>query len=121
MRSGRVAMNTTVTKLCKLDELPVDGARGFDPLGAGRDSLFVLRQGETLHAFRNVCPHQGASLPWRKDAYLNSRGTHIVCNAHGSLFDRDTGKCVSGPALGRSLDPVDVFVDDHGVVCARLN
>jgi len=120
MQSGRMAVKAPVIKLCRLDELPVDGARGFDPLGEGRDGLFVLRQGETLRAFRNVCPHQGASLPWRKDAYLNSRGTHIVCNAHGSLFDRETGKCVSGPALGRSLDPVDVFVDEDDVVCARM-
>lgn len=105
----------TVT-LCGFDELPEGDARGFDPLQRGRDALFIVKRGATLKAYRNRCPHQGASLPWRKDAYLNADGSRIVCSAHGALFDIDTGQCVQGPALGQSLEPMDVHLTTEGSV-----
>jgi nitrite reductase/ring-hydroxylating ferredoxin subunit len=96
--------------LCSFEALPDNAARGFDPLGQGRDAVFVVRRGDTVKAYRNVCPHQGASLPWRKHAYLNCEGTRIVCAAHGAQFDIDTGKCVQGAALGQSLEAVATLI-----------
>ncbi|MBU2676913.1 MAG: Rieske (2Fe-2S) protein [Gammaproteobacteria bacterium] len=107
--------------LCQYDELPDGGARGFDPLVEGRDALFIVRRGDLLNAYRNRCPHQGASLPWRKNAYLNANGTRIVCGAHGARFDIDTGLCTKGPAIGHSLEPVQLNVDKDGNVRAKLH
>lgn len=106
--------------LCGLDELPEGAARGFDPLQRGRDALFIVKRGATLKAYRNRCPHQGASLPWKKNAYLNADGSRIVCGAHGALFDIDTGQCLQGPALGQALEPMDVHLTTDGSVTLRL-
>lgn len=103
-------------RLCRLDQLPDGGARGFDPHGAGRDTLFVVRRGARLHAYENRCPHLDTPLPWRKDAYLNAAGDRIVCAAHGALFEIDTGVCTLGPCLGDALAPVSLTLSDDGEV-----
>lgn len=112
------ATDERVVELCAFDELEDGKARGFDVRAEGRDTLFVVRRGESLSAFHNWCPHQGASLPWRKNAYLNADGTRIVCSAHGAQFDIGSGECLLGPALGQSLRRADVSVGDDGRVRA---
>jgi nitrite reductase/ring-hydroxylating ferredoxin subunit len=100
-------------RLCKLDALPLDGSRGFDLQNHGVDDLFVVRKHNLLRAYRNSCPHwPGASLPWRRDAYLNRDASHIVCHGHGAQFTLDTGLCISGPCVGQQLVPVLLRVDD---------
>lgn len=113
-------MTAEFVDLCDVDDLPARGARGFDLRGDGRDSLFVLRHGDGLRGYFNLCPHQGASLPWQKDRYLNADGTRIVCYAHGAQFDIDTGACVQGPALGKQLFPVDLVVSADGMLQAHV-
>jgi nitrite reductase/ring-hydroxylating ferredoxin subunit len=116
-----LATDTGLVTLCHLDELPDGSSRGFDPFRRGRDAVFVVRRGEALIAYRNVCPHQGASMPWRKNAYLNHDATRIVCAAHGAQFDIDTGQCLLGAALGKSLEPVATLITADGKVQVRLN
>jgi nitrite reductase/ring-hydroxylating ferredoxin subunit len=107
--------------LCHRDELDEGAARGFKLFGHARDTLFVIRRGATLLGYLNRCPHQGASLPWRTNAYLNATRTRIVCSAHGAQFDPDSGRCLAGPALGASLSAVDLEVDSEGWVRARID
>lgn len=93
--------------LCRLDELPEAGSRGFDPFAKGHDTLFAVRKGGQVFVWRNACPHvDGAPMAWRKDAYLSADGRHIVCHAHGARFDISTGQCVLGPCEGQFLTPV---------------
>lgn len=120
MPAPAIRVMTVYIDLCRLDELPEDTARGFDLFGAGRDSLFLVRKGDAVHAYRNYCPHQGSTMPWRKDAYLNANASRIVCSAHGAEFDIATGKCTAGAALGNALDPVRVVVSDDGMIRACL-
>jgi nitrite reductase/ring-hydroxylating ferredoxin subunit len=97
--------------LCRLDALPDGESRGFDPWQAGQDSLLLVRRGERVYAWRDACPHHGGTpMAWRKDAYLNSERTRIVCAAHGAQFDIETGACTLGPCLGQSLQAVALFV-----------
>lgn len=103
-------------ELCQFDDLEDGAARGFDLFNDGRDTLFVVRRGEHLRAYLNRCPHQGASLPWRKNEYLNKERTHIVCSAHGANFELENGKCVFGPALGQSLESICLSINDAGMV-----
>jgi nitrite reductase/ring-hydroxylating ferredoxin subunit len=103
-------------RLCHLDDLPDGDARGFDLRANGRDVLFVVRQGASLHAWRNVCPHHGAPLAWRRHAYLNAARDRIVCGAHGAQFDIGTGRCTLGPCLGQALTPVPLTLDEQGDV-----
>lgn len=102
-------------RLCSLADLPDGQSRGFDPFGAGHDTMFVVRQGEQLHAYLDSCPHwTGTPLPWRRHAYLSGDGSQIVCSAHGARFDIATGACVLGPCLGQSLTPVPLHLSASG-------
>lgn len=105
--------------LCRVDALADGRSRGFDPLGEGRDTMFVVRQGARLFGWRNACPHYGnARMAWKKDEYLNGDRSRIVCGAHGAQFEIETGLCVLGPCLGRSLIPVPLTVRDGAVFLA---
>lgn len=95
-------------------DVPDGGARGYDPAGAGQDTLFAVRHRGHLHLWRDRCPHAGTPMAWRRHAYLNAAGDRIVCAAHGALFEPDTGLCVQGPCLGQHLRPVDFDVDAAG-------
>jgi nitrite reductase/ring-hydroxylating ferredoxin subunit len=90
-------------RLCRLDELAAGIARGFDTEGAGEDTVFVLRHGDGVRAYRNRCPHVGARLEYRKDRFLSPDGEHIICHAHGAQFDPESGVCTQGACLGQSL------------------
>jgi nitrite reductase/ring-hydroxylating ferredoxin subunit len=103
-------------RLCRLDELPTGTSRGFDVEGVGEDTIFVLRHGDGLRAYRNRCPHMGVRLEYRKDRFLSLDGEHIVCYAHGAQFDPDTGTCTQGACLGKSLEPVSCSIV-QGYVC----
>jgi nitrite reductase/ring-hydroxylating ferredoxin subunit len=100
--------------LCHLADLPEGGARGFDPLGRGHDTVFAVRRGDVLRVWADRCPHHGTPMPWRKDAYLNAAGDRIVCSAHGALFEIDSGLCIQGPCLGDALQPVPFTIDAAG-------
>jgi nitrite reductase/ring-hydroxylating ferredoxin subunit len=108
------ADNAVPTRLCHLADLPDGGARGFDPFGRGRDTVFAVRQGGAVRVWADRCPHHGTPMPWRKDAYLNAAGDRIVCAAHGALFEPDTGLCVQGPCLGERLRALPSTLTDDG-------
>lgn len=106
--------------MCRFADL-VDGAsRGFDPLGEGRDTMFVVRQGAAVHGWRNNCPHiDGARMGWKRDEFLNGDRSMIACAAHGALFEIDTGVCTIGPCLGQSLTPVPLQIREGNVFLAE--
>jgi nitrite reductase/ring-hydroxylating ferredoxin subunit len=113
-----VATLTTdlIGPLCRVDDLPDGHSRGFDPLGEGHDSMFIVRQGARLHAWRNACPHYDrARMAWKKDEFLNADRSQIVCGAHGAMFRIDTGECTIGPCLGQRLRAVEL-VQHEGAV-----
>ena len=110
-------MSKTVpsVRLAHVDDFSDPGARGFDPGEARRDTIFVVRRGASLRAYRDACPHFGDTpMAWRKDAYLNGDGTRIVCHAHGAQFDIASGECLLGPCLGQRLTPVEIEVTTSG-------
>jgi nitrite reductase/ring-hydroxylating ferredoxin subunit len=102
-------------RLCRADEIGEGQSRGFDPREMGEDTMFVVRSGGALRAWRNACPHvDGAPMAWRKDAYVNADGSRIVCHAHGAEFLPDSGTCVQGPCIGKRLTAVPIVIDARG-------
>lgn len=101
-------------RLCNIAELADRGSRGFDPQNRGQDSILVVRQGEHVCAWVDACPHHGTPMAWRKDAYLDAAGNHIVCAAHGALFDIETGICVLGPCEGDRLQALPITITTDG-------
>ena len=76
--------------------------------------VFVVRDGDTYFAYRNVCPHAGMALDWKPDHFLTKDGAAIICASHGALFDKTTGECIAGPCAGRALTAYPVIVADDG-------
>lgn len=103
--------------LCPVSEIENGRSKGFDPLGEGRDTMFVVRRGSDMHGYRNACPHQDfARMAWRKDEYLNGDRSRILCAAHGALFRIEDGYCEIGPCVGQSLTPLPLEIRD-GWLC----
>lgn len=94
------------TLLCALDDIADPGGIGLRV--AGRDPLFVVRRGDQVWGYVNACAHQGVNLDWRPDTFLSRDKQHILCAMHGALFHIESGLCVFGPCLDRSLKPVKV-------------
>lgn len=105
--------------LCRLEDIPDPGSRLFDfGEGGWPAEGFVVRRGNSVYAYVNVCPHAGHALNWRPDAFLTPDRSLILCSAHGALFDIETGMCVAGPCPGSSLRRLAVRVAD-GCVFVR--
>ena len=80
------------------------------------ESLIVHRDGASVRAWLNVCPHAGRRLDWAPGKFLKSKEGHLICAAHGASFELDKGDCVAGPCRGDSLRAVAVEVRDGQVV-----
>lgn len=108
-----ITERTIKSPICRFDELEDGLSRGFDPLAEGRDTMFIVRRGDKLFAWRNNCPHYDfARMAWKRNEFLNGKRSMIMCAAHGALFDIKTGVCVSGPPLGERLQKVEVVLRD---------
>ena len=106
-----------MTVLCRLDDIKDGGSKGVAPNARGRDQILLVRRGGQVRAYINNCPHYDrAPLGWKKDEFLSGDGQHIMCAAHGALFDTENGVCTLGPCLGQSLTPVSVRLDGGWVV-----
>lgn len=97
--------------VCALDELADGDARGFEIPGGDYDG-FLVRDGDDIRAYLNVCPHQGHALNWKPDAFLTRNRELIMCSVHGAIFDKGSGVCVGGPCVGKALRPLAVTVTD---------
>ena len=106
-------MNDALARLDALpDRQPVEAEGLVDGCA---ESLILVRDGDRVDAFLNVCPHAGRRLDWAPGKFLLSREGHLVCAAHGASFDLPSGTCVGGPCRGDSLRRVDVEVREGEV------
>lgn len=96
-----------------LDELDDPGCREFT-IGEGDWPFrgFVVRRGDEVFAYQNICVHVGHPLNWSPDRFLTKDKNAIICSSHGATYTIDTGECFAGPGTGRSLRKVDVTVRD---------
>jgi nitrite reductase/ring-hydroxylating ferredoxin subunit len=100
---------TAGTFVCRLDEIDDPGSKGFEGI-AGREPFFVVRRGDNFFAYRNVCPHYGAPLDWKPDAFLSHDRKFILCSMHGALFGIEDGICVDGPCPGMGLQKIEIKI-----------
>ncbi|MGE0094053.1 MAG: Rieske (2Fe-2S) protein [Alphaproteobacteria bacterium] len=107
LRSGRDEGLT----ICRLDEIPDGGGRGFTVETArGARDIFIIRRGDAVFAYENSCPHVGTPLDWVPDQFLAADRSHIVCATHGAQFRIEDGLCFSGPCHGEALHPVKLEI-----------
>lgn len=98
--------------LCRLDDIPDGGAKGFPPPPGGFTGLMAIRQGAQVFVYVNSCPHIGTPLDWTPDRFLSHDGRFIVCATHGAEFQIADGVCLRGPCRGDRLEAVPVEVRD---------
>ncbi|HET9161451.1 MAG TPA: GFA family protein [Caulobacteraceae bacterium] len=106
--------------LCRFDELPDPGAKGF----VFRDdsamfSGFLVRLGDTVKGYVDSCPHAGWRLAGIGDNFLTRDNKYILCAGHGALFTPGEGECVSGPCFGDRLEIWPVKIEDGVVMTDR--
>jgi nitrite reductase/ring-hydroxylating ferredoxin subunit len=87
-------------------------------LDGDAESLILHRDGTTVRAWLNACPHAGRRLDWAPGKFLLSKEGWLVCAAHGASFELVGGECVAGPCRGQSLRAVAVMVRDGEVALA---
>ena len=100
----------------RLDEIEDPGCREFQ-IGDGDWPFrgFVVRRGDEVFAYQNYCVHVGHPLNWIPNGFLTKDRSAIICASHGALYEIESGLCVGGPCVGKSLHRVDAEVQD-GVV-----
>jgi len=105
--------------LCRMEDLAAHGCREFR-LGGGDWPLrgFVVRVDEGVRAYVNRCAHLHYPLNYTPHAFLTPDGSMIQCSAHGAMFEKQTGYCVAGPCIGRSLIGLPVRVESGCVLLA---
>jgi nitrite reductase/ring-hydroxylating ferredoxin subunit len=104
-----------VIDVCAFAELADGDARGFTIPDGDYDG-FPVRQGDTVAAYLNTCPHQGHPLNWKPDAFLTRNRELIMCSVHGAIFDKGSGLCVGGPCVGKALRPLVADIVDGRVL-----
>lgn len=103
-------MHHSAVKLCLVSDIK-EGGIGFDPFQNGQDTVFLIIKNNTVYGYRDICPHYGdTALPWKKDVYLDAKNKHIVCAAHGALFEIESGVCLRGPCIGEALQPLKIEI-----------
>ncbi len=112
-------MNEQEIAVGRLDEIGDPGCREFS-IGDGDWPFrgFVVRKGDAVYAYQNVCVHVGHPLNWTPDRFLTKDGTALICESHGATYEIETGYCYAGPGNGRSLRKVDAWISG-GVVYVR--
>jgi nitrite reductase/ring-hydroxylating ferredoxin subunit len=109
----------TLRALCRLDDIPDGGAKGFGPPPGGFTGLFAVRRGAEVFVYINACPHIGVPLDWAPDRFLTSDAGRIICATHGAEFEIGSGECLRGPCLGDRLEAVMIQVKDGIILVAE--
>ncbi len=79
-------------------------------------SIIIMRtMADTYVGYVNECPHKGVRLDGGNGRLLSLDRRNLECGQHGALFDVETGVCVDGACVNKSLEPVAVAVIDHEV------
>ncbi|MDR3463339.1 MAG: Rieske 2Fe-2S domain-containing protein [Beijerinckiaceae bacterium] len=114
--------NDVAYAICAMHDIPSQKARGFHLLRVGENGvvrpwpIIVVRWGRQVFGYVNRCPHDGVTLDWERNQFLDPNGVRLMCGKHGALFELGTGYCVDGPCKGRELEPVALSVID-GDIC----
>ena len=122
VRHQRVAITPHIgmadaATLCRLEDIPHNTGKEFlVSLGAAQVAIFVVRRGQHVYAYRNVCPHKGLSLNWQPNRFMDDSGAYLHCTNHDALFCVEDGVCVAGPCHGARLKPVKIQVTADGEI-----
>jgi nitrite reductase/ring-hydroxylating ferredoxin subunit len=105
--------------LCRLADIPENGAKGFPGADGAFTGLIAVRQGDDVYVYENACPHIGTPLDWTPDRFLAADGRYLICATHGAQFTIANGFCVTGPCRGDRLTPVEFSLRDGAILLTQ--
>ena len=102
--------------LCNISDIKKDECKGFS-LSDDKDSqdIFIANRDDKYFAYKNSCPHTGASLNWQPDVFMDYDNFYIQCSIHAARFEVETGFCVWGPCANQSLKKIDISIIDNKI------
>ena len=101
-------------------EVRVPGVAGLEhgqarkfPYVLGNDVAegFILRVGDDLVAYRNLCAHWHVDLDMGEGKFWSERMGRIYCKTHGAMYEPHSGVCDRGPCVGERLEKFRVRLD----------
>jgi len=99
--------------LCKTSDINDPGSKSFEvKIKRKTQAIFVIHKDSEFFAYYNKCPHTGATLEWQEDQFLDLDNALIQCATHDALFIINDGKCIAGPCVGDSLQPLPLSIID---------
>jgi len=103
-------------KIGAVKDFPPNSSRKFTYLHdkQKKEGLVVNWHGE-LHAYENLCQHLSLTLDLDDNDFFDYSGKFLVCKTHGAFYKPDTGKCVAGPPIGKSLHSLPVLIKDDEI------
>ncbi len=103
--------------LGRFDDFAAGAATPASYQAGGRGvRLLLVRRGDALVAFQDVCPHQYLPLTYRSANVLSADGARLRCSSHGAEFSAADGAPLEGPTGGCALTAVPVEIGEDGVV-----
>jgi len=94
--------------LCSVDDVPDEGGHEVS-FGDARQPLrlLLLRRGQQVWGYENVCPHFSLPLNFDPQTFVTLDGL-VMCAHHTAFFRFEDGHCVDGPCAGAGLTPVQL-------------
>ena len=101
--------------LCQFDDIPDPGSKGISLGNSDEVEIFIVKKTNEIYAYKNECPHTGATLEWTPNQFLSLDNDFIQCSVHGAIFNIQDGGCVRGPCIGASLESKGIVVENGEV------
>ena len=83
---------------------------------SGSKALLAVRKKGEVFVYINSCPHIGVPLDFVPGNFLDLNKEYILCSSHGALFRISDGYCISGPCLGKNLQPVASKIEGGQII-----
>jgi nitrite reductase/ring-hydroxylating ferredoxin subunit len=108
--------------LCTLEDIADGEGKGFEIEQDDGNfvDIFVVRQGDHVIGYHNLCPHVATPLNWANNSFMTLDRKYILCDTHGAEFRIEDGHCISGPCIGDRLTPLTVELRGGEVVLVKL-
>jgi len=105
-------MSELLNRVCSVGDIKEGSSKGFQVNG---HSIFVVNKHESIHVYKNSCPHLGIQLEMLPDQFLDSTHSLIQCSMHGALFRIEDGLCISGPCFDQKLTSIEYKIIDQSI------
>jgi nitrite reductase/ring-hydroxylating ferredoxin subunit len=76
---------------------------------------FVINEKGHFFGYINRCRHMGITLDWDTNDFYSLGKDSLICKTHGATYHPETGVCVSGPCIGKSLYSLPLSVKGESI------